>query len=81
MFKIYLYPDFINKECWSFKKNKKPSTYMFNCDYKKDKEIIKRLNGYELIVNYNQNKKYNDILIDNDYKKIESIFNSNIYKR
>ena len=81
MFKIYLYPDFINKECWSFKKNKKPTTYMFNCDYKKDKEIIKRLNGYELIVNYNQNKKYNDILIDNDYKKIESIFNSNIYKR
>jgi hypothetical protein len=81
MFKIYLYPDFINKECWSFRKNKKPTPYMFNCDYKNDEQIIKRLNSYEIVINYNQNKTYDDILINNDYNKIESIFNSNIYNK
>ena len=81
MFKLYLYPNYINKECWSFKKNKKPTTYMHNCNYKKDEEIIKRLKEYELVINYKENIKYDNILIDNNYNKIESIFNSIIYKK
>ena len=54
---------------------------MFNCNYKKDEEIIKRLKEYELVINYKQNIKYDNILIDNNYNKIESIFNSIIYKK
>lgn len=81
MFKIYFYPSFVNKGCWSFKKNKNPTTFMFNCGYEKDFEIIKKLKGFEIIINYNKNEDYNEILINNNFKQIENIHNAFIYKR
>ncbi len=81
MFKIYFYPSFVNKGCWSFKKNKNLTTFMFNCSYEQDLEIIKKLKGFEIIINYNKNENYNEILINNNFKQIENIHNAFIYKR
>ena len=79
MFKIYFYPKFINKECWSFKKNDKSSIYLFNCNYSNNEEILDRLKSYDLIINFNKNSKYDKILNDDNFNKVESIFNANIY--
>ena len=81
MFKIYFYPNMVNNDCWSFKKNKKKTTFMFNCNYQTNNEIIKRLNGYELIINYKKNNNYDKILTNNNYKIVEDINNAFVYKK
>ena len=79
IFKFNLYPNKINLKCWSFKRNKKQTTYMFDCNYLNDEEILERLKKYQVIVNYKNNKTYRDILNKNNYKKINIKSSSSIY--
>ena len=79
-FKFYLYPINTNLECWSFKKDKK-TTYMFNCNYSNNHEIYNKLSKYDIIVNYNDSKNYNDILQESNFIKVHSLSNSSIYKK
>ena len=79
IFKFFLYPINTNLECWSFKKNKEKTTYMFNCNYFNKNDIIKKISKYNLIINYENNENYNNILEDIKYVKIHSISNSSIF--
>ena len=79
VFKFYLYPTNTNLECWSFKKNKKKTTYMFNCNYSNKTDIYNKISKYDLIINYKNNLIYNNILEKSNFVKIHSIGNSSIF--
>ena len=54
---------------------------MFNCNYSNNHEIYNKLSTYDIVVNYNDSKNYNDILQESNFIKVHSLSNSSIYKK
>ena len=54
---------------------------MFNCNYSNNHEIYNELSEYDIIVNYNDSKKYNEILRESSFIKVHTLSKSSIYKK
>ena len=80
-FKIYLYPELINKECWSFKNNPINSTYNFNCSLNDEQYFNNLVKDYDIIINYNNIEKYNKLIKQNNFVFLKQISNSSIYAK
>ena len=82
-FKLYLYPKYINLQCWSYTKVILYQNFNFNCNYKNDSDIEAELNEYNYIINYGNHKKYNEVI--EKFKKFNIINNNlenvSIYKK
>lgn len=79
LFKFYMYPLNINKECWDFTKNLKKQNFNYSCNFVDEIDLKKKLLNYNLIINFKKSKKYNDIFKNEKFYEFKDLDNSNIY--